>query len=158
MPFEALSKLSQVPCSRDTKSQPSSSERRWFRTRGGTLRFPVHCLNRSGTLSSSHPLVPRGGEASRKPLSQRNLVVNAIVYINTIKTITFMQKKIVSIWRPNYLSLRVALILTKIWKTTFPKEYVNEICLIIEDYYYIYIYITEKKTGNFYSYCILRAK
>ena len=44
----------------------------------------------------------------------------------------------------------------KIWKTTFLKEFFNEIWLIIVDYEYIYN--TEIKIEKFYSCVILGAK
>ena len=46
----------------------------------------------------------------------------------------------VSKWRPNNQFLfRVISILTKIWKTTFPTEFVNEIWLKVGEHEYIYI-------------------
>ena len=40
-------------------------------------------------------------------------------------------------WRPNNrFSIRVISILAKIWKTTFPKEFFNEIWLKLEDHEY----------------------
>ena len=46
----------------------------------------------------------------------------------------------VSKWRPNNRFLyRVISILPKIWKTTFPKEFFNEIWLKVGEHEYIYI-------------------
>ena len=46
----------------------------------------------------------------------------------------------VSKWRPNNRFLfRVISILAKIWKTTFPKEFFNEIWLTVGEHEYIYI-------------------
>ena len=46
----------------------------------------------------------------------------------------------VSKWRPNNRFLfRFISILAKIWKTTFPKEFFNEIWLKVEKHEYIYI-------------------
>ena len=43
-------------------------------------------------------------------------------------------------WRPNNRFLfRVISILAKIWKTTFPKEFFNEIWLKVGEYEYSYI-------------------
>ena len=63
----------------------------------------------------------------------------------------------VSKWRPNYrFSFCVISILAKIWKTTFTKEFFNEIWLIIGDYEYIYN--TNIKMEKFYSCETLGAK
>ena len=44
----------------------------------------------------------------------------------------------VSKWRPkNEFSFREKSHVTKIWKTTFPKEFFNEIWLKLEDHEYI---------------------
>ena len=53
----------------------------------------------------------------------------------------------ISKWRPNNRFLfRVISILVKIWKTTFPKEFFNEIWLKVDEHEYIYITdITLKK-------------
>ena len=46
----------------------------------------------------------------------------------------------VSKWRPNNRFLfRIISILVKIWKTTFPKEFFNEIWLKVGEHEYIYI-------------------
>ena len=46
----------------------------------------------------------------------------------------------ISKWQPNNQFLfRVILILAKIWKTTFPKEFFNEIWLKVGEQEYIYI-------------------
>ena len=46
----------------------------------------------------------------------------------------------VSKWRQNNrFSFRVISISAKIWKTTFPKEFFNEIWLKLGDHEYIYI-------------------
>ena len=46
----------------------------------------------------------------------------------------------VSKWRPNNRFLfRIISILAKIWKTTFPKEFFNEIWLKVGEHEYIYI-------------------
>ena len=46
----------------------------------------------------------------------------------------------VSKWGPNnWFSFRLISILARIWKTTFPKEFFNEIWLKLEDHEYIYI-------------------
>ena len=46
----------------------------------------------------------------------------------------------VSKWRPNNRFLfRIISILAKIWKTTFPKEYLNEIWLEVGEHEYINI-------------------
>ena len=60
------------------------------------------------------------------------------------KNLQFWKKKwkccTVSKWRPNNRFLfRVISILAKIWKTTFPKEFYNEIWLKVGEHEYIYI-------------------
>ena len=56
----------------------------------------------------------------------------------------------VSKWRPNNrFSFRDISISAKIWKTTFPKEFFNEIWLKLGEYEYINI--AEIKFGWFYS-------
>ena len=57
----------------------------------------------------------------------------------------------VSKWRPNNRFLfRVISILAKIWKTTFPKEFFNEIWLKVVEHLHIYITeITFKKNIPF---------
>ena len=74
------------------------------------------------------------------------------------KKITILKKKnwkccTISKRRPNNQFLfRVILILAKIWKTTFPKEFFNEIWLKVGEHEYIYITeITFKK-----NYSVLR--
>ena len=63
----------------------------------------------------------------------------------------------VSKWRPkNRFSFRVISISTKIWKTTYPKEFFNEIWLKLGDHRYINI--AEIKFGKYYSGGILGAK
>ena len=57
---------------------------------------------------------------------------------------TILEKKIkccfASKWRPNNRFLfRVILILAKIWKTTFQKEFFNEIWLKVGEHEYTYI-------------------
>ena len=61
-----------------------------------------------------------------------------------LKKITILQKNIkcctVLKWRPkNRFLFRIILILAKICKTTFPKEFFNEIWLKVGEYEYIYI-------------------
>ena len=56
----------------------------------------------------------------------------------------------VSKWRPNNRFLfRVISILAKIWKTTFPKEFFNEIWLKVGEHEYIYITETTFKKKLF---------
>ena len=46
----------------------------------------------------------------------------------------------VSKWRPNNrFSFRIISFLAKIWKNTFPKEFLNEIYLKVGEHEYIYI-------------------
>ena len=60
-------------------------------------------------------------------------------------------RPIISKWRTNeQFLLRSISILAKIWKTTFPKEFFNEIWLKVGEHEYIYIiemtfYIKKKK-------------
>ena len=57
-------------------------------------------------------------------------------------------------WRPNnWFSFCVISSVAKIWKTTFTKEFFNEIWLKLGDHEYIYI--AEIKFGQFYSGAIL---
>ena len=77
------------------------------------------------------------------------------IYVWTIKNHNSVKKFwkccTVSKWRPNNRFLfRVILILPKIWKTTFPKDFFSEIWLKVRDYEYIYITeITLKKNIPF---------
>ena len=72
-------------------------------------------------------------------------------YVWTIKNHNSAKKNwkccTVSKWRPNnWFLFRVISILAKIWKTTFPKEFLNEIWLKVGEHKYIYITeITFKK-------------
>ena len=85
------------------------------------------------------PLVPKGGGSMepplRKPLSHRNFAMKFAPYMYGLYKNHNSAKKIfkccsVSKWRPNNrLLCRVILILAKFWKTTFPKEFFNEIWL-----------------------------
>ena len=83
------------------------------------------------------PLVPKRGSMDplRKPLSHRNFAMKfATIFVRAIKNHNSVKKILkcctVSKWRPNNRFLfRVILILAKFWKTTFPKEFFNEIWL-----------------------------
>ena len=75
--------------------------------------------------------------------------MNTTLYIYTLKTTIFKNKKkyenkiTVSKGRPNNrLLFSVISILVKIWKNTFPKEFFNEIWLIIGKHEYINIAVT----------------
>ena len=52
-----------------------------------------------------------------------------------------IKKCFLSKWRPkNEFSFREKSHVTKIWKTTFPKEFSNKIWLKVEEHEHIYIY------------------
>ena len=92
-------------------------------------------------------------EPLRKPLFHRFIIIIIIIiiiftfiYINIYTLITtIFQENILNIctvskWRPNNrFSFCVISILAKIWKTTFPKKFVNEIWLKLGDHKYINI-------------------
>ena len=95
------------------------------------------------------PLVPKGGGGPRDP-SIENHFPSRILQWNLHHTCMDYKKSqfckknwkccTVSKWRPNNRFLfRVISILAKIWKTTFPKEFFNEIWLKVGEHEYIYI-------------------
>ena len=84
-------------------------------------------------------------------------------YIHTLKKKNIFKQKIPKNDLPfqngrqnTYISFRGISILAKIWKSTFPKEFFNEIWFIIGEYEYIYN--TEIKIDKFYSCASLGAK
>ena len=96
------------------------------------------------------PLVPKGGGGFPRDPSVENHFPTGILQWNLYhicmgyKNSQFCKKIskccTVSKWRPNNRFLfRVISILAKIWKTTFPKEFSNEIWLKVEEHEYIYI-------------------
>ena len=94
------------------------------------------------------PLVHNGGSMEppqRKPLSHRIFKIIFTPYVYTLITTIFLEKKY-KIFVPfqnggqkTDFSFRVILISAKIWKTTFPKEFFNEIWLKLGDHEYINI-------------------
>ena len=76
-----------------------------------------------------------------KPLSQSNFAMKfAPCICMDYNKSQFWKCCIVSKWRSNNRFLfRVFSILVKIWKTTFPKEFFNEIWLKVLEHKYIYI-------------------
>ena len=107
-----------------------------------TLKWPRYFYSR---------WCPRGGsgtppEKTTFPPEFSNEICT--IYVRDIKNQnsakTFLKCCIVSKWRPNNRFLfRVISILAKFWKTTFPKDFLNEIWL--KEGEYEYIYITEIK-------------
>ena len=98
--------------------------------------------------------------SSAKMYPDCKTTLNFTPYIYTLITTIFQEKSIkyctVSKWRPNNrFSFLVISILAKIWKTSFPKVFFNEIWLKLEDYEYINI--AEMTFGLFYSEAILGA-
>ena len=100
----------------------------------------------------------------KNPLSRWNFMMNAALYIHTLKRTIFKQKNSKNdlsfqnggqITGFHFASFRF---LQKFEKNTFPKEFFNEICLIIGDYEHIYDTEKKKKTGKTYSCAILGAK
>ena len=104
-------------------------------------------------VATPTPLVRRGLKRRKKKLSQQNFIMNASIYIYTLKRTYSRKKSIISKWRQNYrFSLLHYFDFAKTWKNTFPKELFNKIWLIIGEY------ITEIKIGNIYSYGVLGEK
>ena len=92
------------------------------------------------------PLVHRGfhGIPKKTTFPAEFLKLSLLHIYNTLITTLFQKKKwnicTVSKWWPNnQISFRVISILAKIWKTTFPKEFFNEIWLKLGDHEYITI-------------------
>ena len=94
------------------------------------------------------PLVPKGG-SMEPPLKKKCFPLDfcneiCTIYVRAIKNHNSAKKFwkccTVSKWRPNnrFLFHDIS-ILAKIWKTTFPKEFFNEILLKVGEYEYIYI-------------------
>ena len=94
------------------------------------------------------PLVPKGG-GPRDPTVENHFSTGILQWnlhhiCMGLKNSEFREKNwkccTVSKWRPNNRFLFcVILILAKIWKTTFPKEFFYEIWLKVGEHEYIYI-------------------
>ena len=79
----------------------------------------------------------------RKPLSHRNFLIIFTPYVYTLITAIFQEKKY-KIFVPFQNGGQITdfhfasdSILAKIWKTTFPKKFFNEIWLKLGDHEYI---------------------
>ena len=89
------------------------------------------------------------GTPLRKPLSLRNFAITTTMYIYTLKTTIFKQKKkkytpqkfTISKWHPNdqFLFWFISILIGKNLKNLFSKRIFNEIWLIIGDHEYINI-------------------
>ena len=114
----------------------------------------LYCkLNTSVTKVLLLLLVPKGGGGSPRDLTTENHFPSRILQWNLhhicmdyYRKSQFCKKKknwkccTVWKWRPNNQFLfRVISILAKIWKTSFPKEFFNEIWLKVGEHEYIYI-------------------
>ena len=100
------------------------------------LLFTPVCAQGGGPLGPIHFWV----------LSRRNFGTKLAPHVYIPKTTIYQQKRrikkcFVSKWRPkNKFSFRKNSHVTKIWKTTFPKEFFNKIWLKVKEHEYIYIF------------------
>ena len=97
----------------------------------------------------------------RKPFCQRNFMMNATLFIYSLTRIIFKQIMIITIIYHFKMAAKLPISDSCHFdfgvslKTTSPKDFFNEIWLIIGDYQCIYI--TKIKIRNFYSCWILGA-